>query len=216
MKTEKKSCIEMKKYLTAILLLLSTFTYGQIIDELPKDKNGKLCFSDEIKAQGKTKNDLYLSALQLIVNNHITSHILNIEPKYDPQIKYDKAGVITDVLLEDKESGIIVVKGLIEMREETLGFPTTMYYTLKLQIKDGSYKYKISNIIYSEYLKAINTCSIHSNEWFFDKKSYYKKNGKAHPAFDLFRSQTLEMIKTLVDDIKSGLLKEDVSIDEKE
>lgn len=90
-----------------------------------------------VQAPGKTKDELFESSMQYLVD-----------------IFKDSKSVIH---MQDKESGILVVKGntrgIVQFNEFLLGkytYEENVSFTLKMQFKEGRYRYEIYNIICKE------------------------------------------------------------------
>lgn len=170
----------MKKLIILVLLFSPTFAFGQLIDELPKSIDGKLNFNEVIQVDSIMKNQLYLNSKQFFVDVF-------------------KSG--KDVIqLDDEESGVVVGKGFNDVYAKMLGtsYEVKMWYTIKIQSKDGRYKYEIYDIYFENYpqhyvLPDGNAIS-QTAENMFDKSFFFKKNGQPN-------SQALNLKEQMIDQI---------------
>jgi hypothetical protein len=197
----------MKKYFIAILMLFPVFAYAQIIDELPKDKNGKLCFSEVVQVPGVTKAELYQKAFQLISDYLIPYYSGNFDMAsyYMARLKTTKSELpvfmITSILREDKESSEIIVKAWSNMNYKFLfqKIDNPFLYTIKLQVKDNRYRYKIYDIQYTDMQLLA--------DYIFDKKSFYNKDNKPRGIFLKYKDGTEAIVKVIAETIKQELAK---------
>ncbi len=169
------------KRLFVIISLIPCISFGQLIDELPKDENGNLSYTEVIQQEG-TMAELYLRAKKCFVDIFKSAN---------------------DVIqLDDKDTGTIVGKGFsIIYHRIPLNPPVELqlWYTLKIQCKDGRFKYEINNI-YFQYAGRTSPPSE-----VFDKSVYYKKNGEPRPAYENRKNEMTKKINELIDSIKSKM-----------
>jgi len=166
----------MKVILT--ILFLTPFTlFGQLIDELPKDENGNLYFTEIIQVDSVSRNQLYLRANQFFVKAFKSSK---------------------DVIqLADKDDGLIEGKGFSIIIEA--GVELQMWYSLKIQSKDGRYKYEIHNLYFLYGTRSSPPSEV------FDKSVYYKKNGQPRAAYENRKNEMLKIIDRLILEMKSTM-----------
>jgi hypothetical protein len=149
----------MKKILTFFLAFIPLVTFAQLIDELPKDENGQLCYSEVVYVDSLKKNQLYLNAKQFF---------------------NDSFSTVKDVIhSDDNESAVVTGRVFnfvpIESNPTFKDMPEQMWYTLKIHCKDGRYKYEIYDISFNSIDPKVHP-TIYAKDY-FDKEYYFKNNG---------------------------------------
>lgn len=173
----------------AIVLIISFTANGQIIDEIPIDENGKINFNDVVKVDSVSSKELYVRAKQFFVNIFKSANDV--------------------VQMDDKESGIIVGKGFNDIYIKILANPVAiqMWYSIKIQCKDGRYKYEIYDINFKSYSSQYAASSSSPAEPTFDKKTYYKKNGEPRDVNEKYKIEMTKSVESLVNSIKTEMNK---------
>ena len=173
----------MRKLFTAFLGIMPLLTFGQLIDELPKSDNGKLNFNEVIQVDSIMQNQLYLNSKQFFI---------------------DVFKSAKDVIqMDDKDAGIIIGKAFIDVNAKMLGayYPVKMWFTIKIQSKEGRFKYEIYDIYYENYppnyVLPDGSAKSQTAENLFDKNNYFKKNGQPKTSSLNFKTQTIEKITVL-------------------
>lgn len=173
----------MRKLFFVLLSIVPLLSYGQLIEELPKNEDGKLNFSGVIQSESFKQNQLYLNSKQFFA---------------------DAFKSAKDVIqMDDKESGIVIGKGFVDINAKMLGasYPVKMWYTIKIQSKDGRYKYEIYDIYFENYppnyVLPDGYAKSQTAEDIFDKTNYYKKNGQPKNQSLNFKTQMVEKIDGL-------------------
>lgn len=115
-----------------VLLILSVRLTGQDV-QLPVNKESKLIEYTEL----------------VTVESSLTQKILYSKAKD----WFDKAFKSSDNVIQkdDKEEGIIIGKGIIPVKGGMYLTDGKIDFTLKVQVKDGRYKYWISNFSHKSY-----------------------------------------------------------------
>lgn len=177
-----------------IFITLLTVAYypafAQLIDELPKDENGKLNFNEVVTMDSVPKDELFLRARQFFA-----------------EIFKNK----NDILMEDKEAGIIIVKGSTDIYygPAIAVVKEHMRFTLKIQVKDGHYKYEIYDIYFKDAERV--TTQVDKADKIFDKKAYYKENGKPRAVAESRKNQSVQKSKGIGITIREAMKKPAVS-----
>ncbi len=173
----------MRKLFLVLLSIMPILSYGQLIDELPKDEKGKLSFNEVIQLETFKQNQLFLNSKQFFAD------------------AFKSANEV--IQMDDKESGIIIGKGFIDISAKMLTstFPVKMWYTIKIQSKDGRYKYEIYDICFenypSYYVLPDGSSKSQTAEEMFDKNKFYKNNGQPKTQYQNFKTQMIEKITIL-------------------
>ena len=130
------------KKLLPILFLLAHFSIivaqEKLIDKFPQD-NGKVTYTNVISVDSSIKKDLYVKAKRWFVNTYNSGK---------------------DVIqIDDKENGEIIGKGYFQeyMKVALGGHNVSVWHTIRVQSKDGRYKYTINNIILKEEIPGNNS-----------------------------------------------------------
>lgn len=108
----------MKSILTSLIFFLfSIVAYSQ------DSTNGKYYYSDVVHVEGATKDELYQRGIEWVTNTF--------------------RGPKTAIQIQDKEAGNIVCKGVFEI---PLPAEDYVFYSMRIIVKDGRYKYILSNM----------------------------------------------------------------------
>ena len=180
------------KNLKFIILLVTMFpvvTYGQVIDELPTDENGRINFSGVVQVDSVTAKELHLRSKQFFVDIFKSAN---------------------DVIqMDDKEAGIIVGKGFNDIYIKILANPVAvqMWYSIKIQCRDGRYKYEIYDISFRNYPSQYAASSSSPAEPTFDKKTYFKKNGEPRDVNEKYKIEMTSNIDMLINSLKATMNK---------
>ena len=192
----------MKTFFLLLIAFIPVLSFAQAFDRLPKDENGKIYYSEVIHVDSVNKNQLYLNSKKLFVDA-LKSNIETIQ-------------------MDDKEAAIIIAKcfydiygltqtGLANLNE--LDRVAQMVYTLKIQCKEGRYKYEIYNISFANTNMKIPKMT--PAEDYFDKGQESKFRG---PKYDriICKNAMEEYIQSLVVLIKSSMYRSGLHNDNKD
>jgi hypothetical protein len=164
------------KYVAIVFLFVTIGVRGQVIDELPT-VDGQIVFSEVITIENVGKDELYARAKIFFID----------------QFKSGK-----DVIqLDDKAEALVIGRGFSDIYLSfgiTENMKTQMWYKIKIQGKEGRYKYDIFDIQFTSYSSQYAPSSTGPAEGIFDKSTYYKKNGNAK---DINYSYKQEMLKSI-------------------
>jgi len=146
-------------------------------------------FSEVVKLDSTKKIELYSRAREWFVKT------------------YNSAD---DVLqMDDKESGKLLGKAFNDITFESIMgsmFTTRMFYTVKIYIKDGRYKYEITDIYYKSYASAhVPSMTTYPDDWFIPEEKVFKSNGKEKVINKGYRNATLESINNLILNLKNSM-----------
>jgi len=168
----------MKNLIILLLFIFPILLSSQIIKELPTDENGKLNYNKVVQVENTNKNELYLRGRAFFANTF-----------------KDAKEVIQ---MDDKDSGIIIGKAFSDIYITSWGnsIPIQMWFSIKIQAKDAKYKYEIYNIYFKSYPGEYGVYT-HSAEKWFDRKIYYKNNGKPRNIREKYKIETTKEIQSL-------------------
>lgn len=175
----------MKKYAIILCVLLFKLSYGQSINTLPKDENGKVHFTSIISSSELSQEETYNKTKLFFINNFNSSK---------------------DVIqLDDQKNGTIIGKGNvpIEIQSGKYKFPISMSFTIKIESKDNRCKMDIYNIVYNNESPA---------EMFFNESAddkYQKLNAKAKLIMENYRDQTIDKVAFIESKIKEEFSKKE-------
>lgn len=154
--------------LTITICLYSILIYGQ---ELPKDLvTGKIVYEEVVQAEGLTKTVLYSNALEWFA------------------LKYNSANDV--ILLNDENSGKIIGKGIFKIVYFTR--EPSIFHTISVYIKEGKYKYVISDLSYNDNQNDLFALEDFPKSWAGKKKLYLKVD---------------EEVRFLISNLKKGMNK---------
>lgn len=179
----------MKKLLTCLFLIITGESFSQTIEEMPIDESGTINFSEVVQVDSATKEQLFAAAKQF----------------FGDTFKSAK-----DVIqVEDRDAGFIIGKAFKDIQIKILGrnSPTQMFYSMKIQAKEGRYKYEFYNIYYKSYPELYVPSSITKAEDLFQKENYFKKNGEPKDIPEKYKNQTLDLAKAFAIRIKAAMQK---------
>ena len=178
------------------MIIAPILTFGQLIDELPKDESGNLNYNEVIQIENIKKDELYLRSKQFFV---------------------DVFKSAKDVIqMDDKEAGVVIGKGFNDIYIKVIGIstPIQMWYTIKIQSKEGRYKYEIYDIYFKSYPGQYGTTTTRA-EKMFDQKTYFKKNGDPRDVQEKYKIETISRANSLMVVIKATMNKAVTSTDKK-
>ena len=173
----------MKKFIIYLLIFTPSLSFGQLIDELPHDESGKLNYSEVVKVDNLSKDELYQMSKQFFI---------------------DELESYKDIIqLDDQESGTVVAKGFHDVYVGSTKYQ--MWFTIKIQSKEGRYKYDIYNINFRNYPKdSENTITL--DDWYiFDKNNYYRKSGKPKKFLEKLKNTMTEQLTSFSNSIKESM-----------
>ena len=173
----------MKTIIIYLLIFTPILSFGQLIDELPRDESGKLNYSDIVQVDNVSIDELYLRSKQFFVD----------ELESDKDI----------ILLDDPESGIVLAKGFYDTYIGSTKYQ--MWFTVKIQSKDGRYKYDIYNIYFRSYPDDSGKTSTLDDWYIFDRKRFYKKNGKPQKYLEEYKNAMTGQVTSLIKLIKASM-----------
>lgn len=177
----------MKHVLFTLLAFGAIAAQAQIIDELPKDDQGRLNFSEVVQVDSVPKTQLHARAKEFFANTFRSAK---------------------DVIqLDDKETGTVIGKGFSPFPIKSGGMQISfeMWYTIKIQCKDGRYKAEMYDISYRSDMTE------NYAETFFDKKNYYKKNGEPIGMAEQYKVNTVQKANEMFDAIQEAMKKASTS-----
>jgi hypothetical protein len=170
------------------VILISTNAFAQkrgkkepvTMDTIMPMRNGLVVYTNVIKVDGVTKDQLYNRAKIFFVKNYKSAN---------------------DVIqLDDKETGQIVGKGIIKVihNTELIGgpFEAKFSHTLSVTVKDGRYKYEFTNLVeLGSFTTMGKTPDRPIEDIVFSKRNYYQTLViDAHGEFSQF-------IQSLIDEM---------------
>lgn len=168
------------------VLLLAVFAipvvgFSQILEDLPLNESGKISYSEIVTVEGVKKDELFLRAKTVQQN-----------------FKIKEQGYIKDILLEDKEEGVMIYSGVYIL----LGQNMRVDFKLKIQVKDNKYKYELFEFVFTYPFDKRQE----EAEFVFDKKNYYRSNGKVYS----YKIELKDSMKEQFEDMK-GILAQQMS-----
>ncbi len=162
------------------------------------EENGSVSYTEVIKVDSATKDQLYLAARKWFADNYKSAN---------------------DVIqMDDKEAGEIIGKGLFY---ENLSFgvlvgaeKVAVYHTVKISVKDGRYKYTITGLRgnYHSSGSRIGTTYIPGNEVNFDIDNTPVKFNKKNE--EKFKAAVHAHVLSTIETIKSYMIKAPVKNDD--
>ena len=173
----------MKTIIIYLLIFTPILSFGQLIDELPQDESGKLNYSEIVQVDNVSKDELYQRSKQFFID----------------ELESDK-----DIIqLDDQESGTVVAKGFYDVYVGLTKYQ--MWFTVKIQSKEGRYKYDIYNIYFRTYPDDSGK-TITLDDWYiFDRQRFYKKNGKPQKRLEKYKNAMTEQLTSLIKLIKVSM-----------
>jgi len=186
--------VGMKKLLTAMFALAAFAGQAQTAPAAqpaayPTDAaTGRLDYTEAVPVEGVSKADLFTRAKVWLAGS----------------FKSAKDVVQT----EDKDAGIMVGKGYstISLTMGRVTVPAKLFYTLKMNFKDGKYKYEFSDFYFEnepvpELGNRINKTP--AETWVLAPA----KDDRAGKVIALYKAQFDQTVQGLVASLKAGMLK---------
>jgi hypothetical protein len=172
------------RYFLLVLVMIQSVCFGQLIDELPKDDKGNLFYTEVVTVDSISSKELYLRARQFFVDNFKSAN---------------------DVIqVDDKEAGVLIGKGLSQYYIKIAGVnngPHQLWYTIKIMVKDGRYKYEIYDFFHS----GVDKIERDRVERQFTKEAYYKRNGQPKDVYQKMKAGMTNEISNLIKSIKYAM-----------
>lgn len=161
--------------------------------------NGKVVFTKQISAPGKSKEDLYkvLSSFAALRFEAGATRGEWREPNFFRNIEY------AQVKEADKQAGKIVAQGAEEMIFSNKALSkdyTHVYYRFTAVAQDGKIDLTVDNIAYV-YVGSQETERIPAEEWITDTEALNKK-GQLRRISGKFRVKTIDLASELADEIE--------------
>lgn len=171
----------MKKIRISLLIMMATISNALLAQEtapqLPIDPDLKLITYKEVVNQTGTKVQLFNRAAEWL-------------PK-----QYANPVDVTKV--RNPETGLIEIRHRFDVSYEEKGVPRTgnsIDYTMRLEFKDGRYRYTITNFLIHDVSRA-------------PVEKWLNKSDKGYsPAWDSYLSQLDAAVKKLVESLKQGMM----------
>lgn len=175
----------MRKFLL-IIFLLPLFAIAQPV---PTDGNGKVTFVKPVAVDTMlNKNLLYSNAKSWIAANYRS-------PK-------------DVILLDDKDVGIIKLRAYSDLYiKYIMTLQEKMWYTLTIYMKDGRYKYEITDIVYESGSNGNAIGSTKYAEQVIKEENIIKETGERHKGRDEYKRETLIKINELVSSLYKTMSK---------
>lgn len=172
---------------TKLLLSLLLAIYGMVNAQdsiiLPIDSlTGKVIYTEIVKIDSLTKDELYLKGREWVANVFKSS--MNV------------------IQMDDKEGGKIICKGQIEIIGEgtwgMIGRLGYLVFTITLNFKNERYRYEITNLSHQGWGSLPNKGNIEREEM---SDKYSKK------VWSSFKIESDKQIKLLIKDLKDFMTK---------
>jgi len=174
----------MKKILLFILFFgINQMANSQLMKDLPFDQDGKIIYA-EVVSQPGDEAFLHLKAKEFFANCFKSSN---------------------DVIqLDDKDSKSIIAKGsskiFIDIKKQSV--PVILLFTLKIESKEGRYRYEINSLKYNAQGNEFSAESLFSKE---KEVEYNKSSSKSRLIADQYRDKTKNVIDLLIHDLKKSM-----------
>lgn len=169
----------------SLLFSLVCLPFLSIAQELPVDpETRKVTYSEVVAAEGLTQTDIYLQAHAWFAKT------------------FNDANAVIQV--QDKTQGLLIGKGMSE--ENINNVLTPFWFTVKIEAKEGRYRYEITDIAAMDYPFAYNG--------FYHGKAPIEsiaitnlkdKKGKPRKHNLAYKTKTLERINSLGAGIKTAI-----------
>jgi hypothetical protein len=172
-----------KLLITFIILILTTILcHAQDFSRLTKnDKTGLVTITEVVELEGFSKDEIYTKTKLWIAQSYKS-----------PQ----------DVLqLDDKESGVIVIKGIFEIS------PAYVHYTFTIKIKDGKMKLDTNHIYSDSSVGNANYGWGYAEEWIDGKANGYKQPKGSLKRLSNIANSTVDSINSLYDRLEQSIKK---------
>lgn len=136
---------------------------------------GNVVYYEEVVSQDGTKDELYIKAKSALVDMFKSSNKV--------------------IQMEDKEAGILIGKGFFKISFGVMS-NYDVFFTLKIQAKDGRYKIDMYDINTSDSVTIEGYTA--TSEWTLDEWEYVLKNKKRSKKLNDKIISFFETIKTLI------------------
>lgn len=142
-------------YISILLLSFSITAASQ--DLLPKNGDGKIVYENVISIDGVTKDQLYKRALEwFLFNFNSETNVIDIR---------------------DQEAGKLIARGA-DASIEYFSRNPIIRFTIQVLVKDGKYRYIISELTYTDDLNATFPLETFPSSWVGKKKLHERVDEK--------------------------------------
>jgi len=175
----------MKRLLTIIIIMFAIDASAQT---WPIDKEtNKFTFTEVINVDSATKNDLYLRAREWFAKTYNNSKEV--------------------IQVDDKDAGKIYGRGAISVFVTQIGIPHDnglVYYDISINVKDGRYKYTLTNFYHDATTaeKGVGSGGALENE-----KPACGGWGMFQKSWDTIKSKSNAKTLLIIDDLKQYMAK---------
>ncbi|HOW31515.1 MAG TPA: DUF4468 domain-containing protein [Bacteroidales bacterium] len=162
----------------AFLTIIAGIASAQVATpQLPLDPDTKLITYKEVVTQTGTKEQLFNRAVEWLPKQYVNP--------------------VDATKVRNPETGLIEVRHRFDVSYEAKGVPRTscsIDYTMRLEFKDGRYRYTISDFLIHDVSRA-------PVERWLDKtdKSY-------NPSWDAYLTELDQDVKALIESLKKGMM----------
>lgn len=181
----------MKTFFTTLLLLFAftAFAQDKPTQELPVDANGKINYTEVVQVDGADKDELYTRARAWFATS------------------YRSANNVLE--MDDKSAGVLIGGAFQDITIMSMGYPVTvkLWYNLKVYLKDGRYKYEITDLFYENYPNQYYPTATKTPAEEVIITNLYKKNGKPSPINHSYKEKTIVGITALYTNLKDAMQK---------
>jgi hypothetical protein len=180
----------MKNLFPLLFVLIALPSYSQ---ELQQDtETNKVYFEDVVTVEGAPAETLYSQARQWFA------------------IAFKSANNVLQ--MDDPTSGILIGKGYTTINVMgSLGSGTVemgMYFQISVQVRDGRFKYNITDITYQNPGTVAVAC-----ELLITGDRYYKRNGEPRPVNKSYRESTIAEVNSIAASLTSRMRSQNKAAD---
>lgn len=183
----------MKKLILSFLLILPSIVSAQ---ELPIDKgSGLISYAEVVPVEGVSQDELY---------SRIREYFVNTFKSADDVIQMDdKAG---GKIIGKAFSDIVVYDGKVSEKRR-------LWYTLKVEMKDGRYRYELKDFLMQRYClpRMPVSCEVQTKpvaaEIILSPSNKVNKKGKPSQGYASFQEELNKTAESLIASIKNTAVK---------
>lgn len=180
----------MKTLFTLLFTLIAFTSFAQEVkQDLPVDESGKINFTEVIPVEATTKDELYTRARAWFATT------------------FNSANRVLE--MDDKESGVLIGKAFQDIYVSSLGIPvqTKLWYNVKVYLKDGRYKYELTELEYQGYPTTYVLSPPKAPAEMVIITMLNKPNGKPRPINQSYKDETVKAMTALAEHLKVGMAK---------
>lgn len=163
-----------------ISMLCATGVFAQYLPDLPMDNEGNIVVSEVVDIDATARELLRRGRIYFAEKYHDANNVLQL--------------VDSSTLIGKANVPFTITSG-------SIGVGCRMHFTLKIEVKEGHYRYRIYNVYYTADGSTVQSYPAA----LFSQGAYYNRRGRPHPVLAEYKRGTLEGIDLIIKGLKGSM-----------